>query len=237
MKTVFYIMSLAIGMIVSLQQTSAQNLGGLRGQVIDTITGETVVGANVYVMVGEQMRGTTTDIDGRFILKPLEPGTYTLNVSFTGMKKQLLVKVKPDQLTFVPDIFLADSMMDEIVVSDYANPLIDPNETSVQTVTYKEIKNSPNLRDVKKLSASMNSGIMVTESGDAYVRGSRSDAAIYFVDGVKVTSGSINVPGAAIGSLTVYTGGVPAKYGDVTSGVIIIETRSYFDLWREANQQ
>jgi outer membrane receptor protein involved in Fe transport len=41
------------------------------------------------------------------------------------------------------------------------------------------------------------------------------------------------VPGSSIGGVTVYTGGIPAKYGDTTGGVIILETKSYFDLYRE----
>jgi len=32
-----------------------------------------------------------------------------------------------------------------------------------------------------------------------------------------------------IGNMTVYTGGVPAKYGDFTGGVVVIESKSYSD--------
>jgi hypothetical protein len=88
----------------------------------------------------------------------------------------------------------------------------------VKSISYKDIKNNPNLRSPKKLLQSMTSDIVVSENGkDAYMRGGRSDASVYFVDGVKMSTIG-NVPGAAIGSMTVYTGGVPAKYGDTTSG-------------------
>ena len=33
----------------------------------------------------------------------------------------------------------------------------------------------------------------------------------------------------------VYPGGLPAKYGDVTGGVVAIDTKSYFDLWQQRN--
>jgi len=42
----------------------------------------------------------------------------------------------------------------------------------------------------------------------------------------------VNIPGTSIGGVSVYAGGVPAKYGDTTGGVIIMETKSYFDLYR-----
>ena len=40
-----------------------------------------------------------------------------------------------------------------------------------------------------------------------------------------------SVPGVSIGALEAYTGGIPAKYGDTTGGVIVLETKSYFDLY------
>ena len=43
------------------------------------------------------------------------------------------------------------------------------------------------------------------------------------------------VPNEAINSFSVYTGGVPAKYGDVTGGIVAIETKSYFDLYQQHN--
>ena len=40
-------------------------------------------------------------------------------------------------------------------------------------------------------------------------------------------------PAVAISSYSVYTGGLPAKYGDTSGGVIEIETKSYFDLYNQ----
>ena len=45
----------------------------------------------------------------------------------------------------------------------------------------------------------------------------------------------INLPSRGIGEIAVYTSGIPAKYGDVLSGVIVIETQSYFDLYNQYN--
>jgi len=33
--------------------------------------------------------------------------------------------------------------------------------------------------------------------------------------------------------VAVYTGGVPAKYGDCTGGVVVIETKNYLSLYQE----
>ena len=56
------------------------------------------------------------------------------------------------------------------------------------------------------------------------MRGSRSNATTYYVDGIKVV-GNSNVPTSAIEQITVVTGGLPAKYGDATGGIISITTK------------
>jgi hypothetical protein len=60
---------------------------------------------------------------------------------------------------------------------------------------------------------------------------------IFMLDGVKGNE-MMNVPSCAIGRMMVYTGGIPAKYGDTLGGVVVMETKSYFDLYRawEAEQ-
>ena len=56
---------------------------------------------------------------------------------------------------------------------------------------------------------------------------------IYFLDGMKITGSLPSVPSAGIARMDVYTGGVPAKYGDFTGGVVVIETKSYNEVWRK----
>ena len=78
----------------------------------------------------------------------------------------------------------------------------------------------------------MSSEVKVTADGDLVFRGARKGDMIYMMDGIKSNSIS-NVPSAAIGRIKVYTGGLPAKYGDTLGGAIVMETLSYFDLYRQ----
>lgn len=211
----------------------AQNSGEIKGKVIEKETNEPLIGASVWVEVNGTLNGTSTDIDGKFTIKPLNPGSYTVYVSYVGKNKYAqAMEVKPNQISYCADIFIEDSSLKPFEIVEYVEPLINPEETSVITVGYKQIEKNPNLRNIKALTGSITSDFQ-NINGEAYVRGGRADATIYFVDGVKCRDGNIDIPGVAIGSLTVYTGGVPAKYGDVTSGVVIIETKSYFDLYNQ----
>jgi hypothetical protein len=48
------------------------------------------------------------------------------------------------------------------------------------------------------------------------------------IDGEKVI-GSFDVPSQSVRGMTVYTGGVPACYGDFTGGLVMITTKSFFN--------
>lgn len=209
------------------------NMGEIKGTVYDE-NEETVIGAQVYVMQGENKVGVMTDLDGKFTIKPLQAGTYNVVVDMAGNKTFVNgVIVDPDKITWLNEVTMGENIAGEYTVLTYAVPLIKPEDPTAQTITAKNIEHSPLLRNPKQLVGSMSSDIQVSESGDVYVRGSRNDAVNYYIDGVKSTSGMSGVPGSAIGSITVYTGGVPAKYGDVTGGVVILETKSYFSLYNE----
>jgi hypothetical protein len=60
-----------------------------------------------------------------------------------------------------------------------------------------------------------------------HVRGSRGEATAYIVDGVK-SQNITAVSGLSIENLSVITGGIPAQYGDMLGGVIVVTTKDYF---------
>ena len=100
----------------------------------------------------------------------------------------------------------------------------------INTIPLEDIQNSPNIQNPKAMLANANSDIQVNADNQIIIRGTRPGNVVYFVDGVKQTD-LTSVPGVAIGSMSVYTGGIPAKYGDTTGGVVILNTRGYFDMY------
>ncbi|GAB4312939.1 MAG: TonB-dependent receptor [Bacteroidales bacterium] len=61
----------------------AYSQSGVKGVIIDSQTGETLIGANV--VISGTTEGTSTDLKGRFTLQK-EPGEYTLSITYTGYK-------------------------------------------------------------------------------------------------------------------------------------------------------
>ncbi len=210
--------------LIAFGQTS----GSIKGKVIDKATNEPLPFANVVVELnGSQAGGGVTDFDGNFNIKPLQPGKYSLKASFVGYTAAEVtgIIVSADKITF-QDIMLTPGGVDitAVEVSEYKNPIIDKGNPSTQTtITQEQIQSAPT-RDVRAV-ASTTAGVYQEDEGEAVnVRGSRSNATDYYVDGIKVR-GSTNLPQAGIEQVTVVTGGVPAQYGDATGGIINITTR------------
>lgn len=218
----------------------AQNTGEIHGRVVDE-TGRPIEFVAVAAEQAGTRFGTETDTDGRFILKPLPAGTYTLRfitaerptVEMTGVRVDpgLNNRLKPITMP------MAELGPVEVVAYRWEEPLIRPDDPSRMVITTAQIKSNAVRKDPVKLVTSMTPGVTRSANGDElYFRGSRSGAMAYFVDGVKM-SALTAVPPDAINSVTVYTGGLPARYGDVTGGVVAIETKSYFDLYQQRNAE
>jgi len=201
--------------------------GEIQGRVTDADSGEGIPFANVTTTVAGALTGAQTDFDGYYSIKPIAPGTYDVKVSYIGYQANITqgVIVNADKITFL-DIGMggASEILDEVVIVEYKVPLIKQDETSTgATVTKEDIDNLPT-RNVNSI-ASSSAGVYQSDEGeDINVKGARSEATDYYIDGIKVR-GSSAIPTQSIEQISVLTGGLPAKYGDATGGVINITTR------------
>ncbi len=200
----------------------------LAGKVTDKDSGEPILFGNVVLYKnGVLITGTETDIDGNYSFSNIDPGTYDLEVSYVGYQTQRLtgIKVLAGKANKA-DVQMASGggvILDEIVVTEYKVPLIEQdNTTSGGVITSEQIRSLPT-RNINALAATT-AGLATSDEGGAItIRGSRSDATSYFVDGVRV-QGSL-IPESEIEQLQVITGGVEAQYGDFTGGSVSITTK------------
>jgi hypothetical protein len=203
--------------------------GSIKGKVTDKDTKEPLPFVNIILELnGTQVAGGATNFDGEYFIKPIPPGKYDLKATFTGYQPMQIsgVIISAEKITF-QNIVMPSTVieMKAFEVVQYTVPLIDKDQTaSGATITREDIDKLPG-RSATSV-AEMVGGVYSKDdgSGDLNIRGSRSDANYYFIDGVKVR-GSNSLPKAAIEQVTVVTGGVPAQYGDITGGVISITTR------------
>ena len=213
-----------MGLIFTSSSIFAQS-GSLEGKITDKNTGETVPFANVVAKRnGNQIAGVTTDFDGNYTIKPLDPGTYDLIVSFVGYGQVTLegIVVSSNKITF-RDVQLSEGIdIEEVVIKD-EKPLLDPDNLGGKTVTSEEIRSMPT-RSVTSVAATAAGVYQSDEGSSVNVRGSRSEATDYYVDGVKVR-GSLALPQSAIEQITVMSSGLSAMYGDATGGIISVTSK------------
>jgi Ca-activated chloride channel family protein len=115
----------------------------------------------------------------------------------------------------------------QMVTCLYRVPLLNfSNGYSMNsTITREDISRLPT-RTVNGIASTVGGVTTTEETGELHFRGSRANDVAYYVDGIRVRNVNA-VSKSSIDNVTVLTGGIPANYGDVTGGVIQIETKSY----------
>lgn len=195
----------------------------LSGKVTDD-QGEALIGATVKVLRGTDLvRGTITDYNGDYRLT-IDPGNYDVEVSYTGFQMQKVTGVRAilNTLNTLDFTLVSGNVLGEVTVSAFKVPLIEQDKTQGgQTLTSEQIKNLPT-RSVNAIVATT-AGTTSIDGGAVNIKGSRSNATNYYIDGIRVSGAP--PPVQDIEQLQVITGGLGAEYGDVTGGVISVITK------------
>jgi len=101
----------------------------IRGSITDGASGETIPLVNVVVKSGQNVvQGVSADFDGKYIISPIDPGTYNIEFSFVGyttniIKNVVVYKNKPNILNV--ELLEDNSLLEEVILS-YQSPIIDP---------------------------------------------------------------------------------------------------------------
>ena len=79
------LLAIALVLTSSLLVFSQTGSGTLKGTIKVKKTGEAIPFANIIVEVGGvQVGGSTTDMDGNYIIKPIPPGRVDLKATYVG---------------------------------------------------------------------------------------------------------------------------------------------------------
>lgn len=217
-------------MVVPLLLFAQQDKGTISGRIIDHETNQGLPGVNVVVK--GTYHGAATDLDGRFVVRNVSPGEYTLAVTMVGYKQVQVtgIKVIGGQTAEV-NVKMESTVLalgQEIVIIG-EKPLFNVDETSSRrTISRAEIENAviENVTDV------VANQVGVVESDDEiHIRGGRSYENAFLLDGVSVQdplSGSgfgLRLSTEAIEEVEVITGGFNAEFGQAMSGIVNVTTK------------
>ena len=224
-----YINKFVFTLIIAFHLLDAGTTGKIVGIVIDKVSREPMVGANV--LVNGTNYGTATDIEGRYFILQIPPKTYSVTFSMIGYKDVVVkdVKIQVD-LTTTLNAELEEGVigMDAVEVTAQ-RPMVQADVSYSQAnITSEEIDMLPveELEDIVALQAGV-----VNSGGGLHVRGGRSGEIAYMIDGVAVTDPydagmAVEIENNAIQELQFISGTFNAEYGKAMSGIINIITKS-----------
>jgi vitamin B12 transporter len=210
-------------------RASAQRPGTIEGTIVDAATSLAVEGADI-VLPGVH-RTATSGTDGRFTIRGLEPGEWTLHVSRLGFLERTAVAAVRNGETTRLTIVLAPAPLTLTGVDTRAQAsssgAVRIDRTALERTGARTAGDA--LRDV--------AGVVVRSSGPGSpqtvsLRGMAADAVLVLVDGVPLNDpvtgeadlSTIDV--ATIASITVLPGGQSARWGPrAAAGIITIERR------------
>ncbi len=226
MKT---LLTTLIAFVLLVPMATAQTNGRIKVTVLDE-NRLPVPGAIVQITAGGPTMGGATDLDGNFTFVNLNPGTYDVKSVLTGYKEYTKsgVQVAAGQTAYITYnmVVKTDTLpVKEVVAS--RSP-VDPTFSTIQSINADQIKTAAGPRgDVGQMITGYSSQVSIGAGGQMVMRGSREGASAIYIDGEK-TYGSYNVPALGIGQVTVLSGGIPAEYGDLSGGAVIITTHSFY---------
>ena len=196
--------------------------GTIKGTITDEKTNEPLPFVNVVVKQdGKQVHGGTTDFDGVFTIKPVNVGTYDIEVSSVGYNRyqRTGIQVKATGFTVV-DIKLKSGAtnLEEITIEADKVPIIEVGSPeSGQRMSAEDIQHMPG-NSVDAIVAAVG-GMGYSDGGTSSARG--EGGMVTMQGGVRKRTG-INVPKDAIAEIQVILGGTPASIGEAIGGTQII---------------
>ncbi len=241
-----YIFTLILSLVM-VQFATAQNATQvLRGTIIDTQSEMPIIGAAIELLSVENIAGTTTDIDGSFVIEDVPVGRHEIRLSYLGYNTVTIPNIL---ITSGKQAVLALSMeesviqMEEIVVTAEVEKDKAQNELatiSARSFSIEEVtRYSGGRNDASRLAANF-AGVNIANDSrnDIVIRGNSPTGVLWRLEGVPIpnpnhfsTLGTTGGPVSALNTNLLknsdfMTSAFPAEYGNANAGVFDIGLRT-----------
>jgi TonB-dependent receptor len=220
----------------------AQSSGKISGTVVDSETGETLIGVNV--VIDGTIKGTATDIDGRYTIRNVEAGTYTVVVSYLSFSTQRITGVVVEEgETVTLDIALQpeSELLDEIVVT--ADVVLN-NEAGLLRQRQKSIAFSDAIsaESISKSGIGDAAGVLKKVVGASvvggkyvYVRGLGERYSSTHMNGIELPTADPDkkafqldlIPSSLIENVVTLKTFTPDKPGNFSGGLVDVTTKDF----------
>ncbi|MBO7225342.1 MAG: TonB-dependent receptor, partial [Bacteroidales bacterium] len=184
MKKVFVLIFVLVTTLVSAQT------GSVRGFVYDKETGEPMMLTNV--MLENTQIGTTTDVNGYFVLSKIKTGNYSIKVTSLGYETYTApIKVEKNKvLALKIDLAPSATELQTIEIQGRQEVARTESQVSIEKITSKDIQQMPSIGGQADLAQYIQVVPGVVFSGDQggqlYIRGGSAIHNKVLLDGMVV---------------------------------------------------
>jgi outer membrane cobalamin receptor len=195
--------------------------------LLHPLKGATVV---LHDSAGNTVARVVTGADGKFSFPGIPFGDYTVEATAPGLVgDHQHLQIGSSQIASV-ELTLVQGEEIIQIHEDWSVPPPPPVTGSVATVNRQQLKEGPGGEDRPITDVvSTQPGFVADSLGNIYARGNHANIQ-YQVDGIPVPDsvGSLfaaSIPVRLINGLEIYTGGMPAEFGDRLGAVVNLTTR------------
>jgi hypothetical protein len=204
----------------------------LYGKVRDRQSGESMIGATIYV--NDTRSGTATDYDGEYQMV-LSPGDHQLIVNSMGMKERKYnLSIHSDGRLDI-DLEKEIIALNEVVITAEKNQNVSGIQMGYANIDIKTIKEIPLVmgeKDVLKV-AQMLPGVQTVGEGASgfNVRGSSADQNLFYINNIPVYNTShlfgffSSFSPDIVKDFNLYKSNIPVEYGGRIASVFNVSTR------------
>lgn len=234
-------------LICTITGIQAQNLTQtIRGQVTDKESKATLPGVNIIVLNTSPTIGTTTDLDGYFVIENVPIGRISLQASFIGYEPFTISNI---DLTSGKELILNFGMQEqlvalqEVVISGENEKMESINDMTTVSARQFSIEESQRFagarNDVSRMAQNF-AGVRGANDAvnDIIIRGNSPVGVLFRLEGIDIPNpnhfGDFGSSGGPVSMLNnnvlansdFLTGAFPAEYGNAISGVFDLKMRN-----------
>lgn len=240
MRQLFYLYLIFLSL--SFTSNSQERFGDISGKIFDVKTLEPIPSANIFLVEKPEL-GTSSNLDGVFLLKTIPVGTYSLKISALGYSSQIVTNtvVVTGRATPITIKLEEKSIEMQTVTAEatYFSRAQQMSPVSSSVFVRAEVLRSPGgIQDVQRVAQSLPGVASSTDNiNELIVRGGAPFENLTILDQMEIPSinhysnqfnsaGPINMVNAdMIEDVQFSSGGFPAQYGDKTSSVMNLTVR------------
>jgi len=244
-KLLFHLIIILSLLLISFSEVFAletKATGTISGVVLDRSTRSPIPSANVIII--NSNIGSASDINGKFEIRSLSPGIYSIMASALGYEPYAIseLTVTPGRSRNVEFLLQPASIIsEEVTISTKRFDNVSPDlPTSTRNLRYEEVRRAPGgSEDVQRMIQTLPGVVNQNDqTNQIVVRGGSPFENMTVLDGIEVDNtnhfsfqdegngGGINgLNTEFLQDVTFASGGFSAKYGDRMSSVLDLSLR------------